>query len=244
MLRLAAALHSRGLAVTILHPETRAPDRRKLPADYRLVTIPDNIPPELAASEDIASFVFALNKNCAAPFRDYLAGALREEEEGEDGRLAFVVADVDWFAPLSVARELGVAALALMTTSAARFLVYLAYPSLCQKGYLPVQESNLNTAVQELPPFVVRDLDCVKDMAGHLPPRSPELPGAPLPIRRSAASSRVRSSRIRPSPPPRRPRRPACGILFRLPVASRESRAMACSYFDAVGHQAIKSLSP
>nr|BAJ91658.1 predicted protein [Hordeum vulgare subsp. vulgare] len=139
MLRLAAALHSRGLAVTILHPETRAPDRRKLPADYRLVTIPDNIPPELAASEDIASFVFALNKNCAAPFRDYLAGALREEEEGEDGRLAFVVADVDWFAPLSVARELGVAALALMTTSAARFLVYLAYPSLCQKGYLPVQ---------------------------------------------------------------------------------------------------------
>lgn len=139
MLRLAAALHSRGLAVTILHPETRAPDRRKLPADYRLVTIPDNISPELAASEDIASFVFALNKNCAAPFRDYLAGALRAEEEGEDGRVAFVVADVDWFAPLSVARELGVAALALMTSSAARFLVYLAYPSLCHKGYLPVQ---------------------------------------------------------------------------------------------------------
>ncbi|KAI4969909.1 hypothetical protein ZWY2020_000823 [Hordeum vulgare] len=143
MLRLAAALHSRGLAVTILHPETRAPDRRKLPADYRLVTIPDNIPPELAASEDIASFVFELNKNCAAPFRDYLTGALREEE-GEDGRLAFVVADVDWFAPLSVARELGLAALALMTSSAARFLVYMAYPSLCRKGYLPVQESNLN----------------------------------------------------------------------------------------------------
>uniref|UniRef100_A0A453T2E4 Glycosyltransferase n=3 Tax=Aegilops tauschii TaxID=37682 RepID=A0A453T2E4_AEGTS len=168
MLRLAAALYSRGLAITILHPETRAPDRRKLPADYRLVTIPDNIPPELAASEDIASFVFALNKNCAAPFRDYLAGALRAEEEGEDGRVAFVVADVDWFAPLSVARELGVAALALMTSSAARFLVYQAYPSLCRKGYLPVQESNFNTAVEELPPFLVRDLDRVMDMAQHL----------------------------------------------------------------------------
>ncbi|VAI92692.1 DIMBOA UDP-glucosyltransferase BX8-like [Triticum dicoccoides] len=166
MLRLAATLHSRGLAVTILHPETRAPDRRKLPADYRLVTIPDGISPELAASEDIASFVFALNKNCAAPFGDYLAGALRKEEE--DGRVAFVVADVDWFAPLSVARELGVAALALMTSSAARFLVYLAYPSLSHKGYLPVQESNFNTTVDELPPFVVRDLDCVMDMARHL----------------------------------------------------------------------------
>ena len=168
MLRLAAALHSRGLAITILHPETRAPDRRKLPADYRLVTIPDNIPPELAASGDVASFVFALNKNCAAPFRDYLAGALRAEEEGEDGRVAFVVADVDWFAPLSVARELGVAALALMTSSAARFLVYLAYPSLSHKGYLPVQESNFNTTVEELPPFLVRDLDRVMDMARHL----------------------------------------------------------------------------
>ncbi|XP_044444830.1 dolabradiene monooxygenase [Triticum aestivum] len=168
MLRLAAALHSRGLAVTILHPETRAPDRRKLPADYRLVTIPDNIPPELTASGDVASFVFTLNKNCAEPFRDYLAGALREEEKGEDGRVAFVVADVDWFAPLSVARELGVAALGLMTSSAARFLVYLAYPSLCRKGYLPVQESNFNTAVEELPPFVVQDLHRVMDMTRHL----------------------------------------------------------------------------
>ncbi|VAI92693.1 unnamed protein product [Triticum turgidum subsp. durum] len=166
MLRLAATLHSRGLAVTILHPETRAPDRRKLPADYRLVTIPDGISPELAASEDIASFVFALNKNCAAPFGDYLAGALRKEEE--DGRVAFVVADVDWFAPLSVARELGVAALALMTSSAARFLVYLAYPSLSHKGYLPVQDSNFNTAVEELPPFFVRDLHRVMDMTRHL----------------------------------------------------------------------------
>ncbi|VAI80572.1 unnamed protein product [Triticum turgidum subsp. durum] len=161
MLRLAAALHSRGLAVTILHPETRAPDRGKLPADYRLVTIPDNIPPEVAASRDVASFVFALNRNCAAAFRDYLAGALREEEEGEDGHVAFVVADVDWFVPLSVARELGVAALALMTSSAVRFLVYLAYPSLCHKGYLPVQ-------VEELPPFVVQDLHRVMDKTRHL----------------------------------------------------------------------------
>ncbi|EMS61256.1 UDP-glycosyltransferase 76F1 [Triticum urartu] len=161
MLRLAAALHSRGLAVTILHPETRAPERRKLPADYRLVTIPDNIPPEVAASRDVASFVFALNRNCAAAFRDYLAGALREEEEGEDGHVAFVVADVDWFVPLSVARELGVAALALMTSSAVRFLVYLAYPSLCHKGYLPVQ-------VEELPPFVVQDLHLVMDKTRHL----------------------------------------------------------------------------
>ncbi|KAF0897236.1 hypothetical protein E2562_034705 [Oryza meyeriana var. granulata] len=174
MLRLAAALHARGLAVTIVHTETRAPDRRNLPAGYELVVVPDGIPPELAASNDIPSFVFALNRNCEAPFRDILTGrrALREGEEaageGEAGRVvACVVADVDWFAPLAAARELGVPALALMTSSAARFRVYLAYPRLCEKGYLPVQESNLDTPVDELPPLLVRDLHVAMDTARH-----------------------------------------------------------------------------
>lgn len=169
MLRLAAALHDRGLAVTVVHTETRAPDRRSLPAGCELVTVPDGLPPELAASGDIPSFVFALNRNCAAPFRDLLAGALRQEEEEEDGGgVACVVADVDWFAPLAAARELGVPALALMTSSAARFRVYLAYPRLCEKGYLPVQESNLDMPVDKHPPLLVRDLHIMMDTSRHV----------------------------------------------------------------------------
>uniref|UniRef100_A0A0E0J1H7 Glycosyltransferase n=1 Tax=Oryza nivara TaxID=4536 RepID=A0A0E0J1H7_ORYNI len=169
MLRLAAALHDRGLAVTVVHTETRAPDRRSLPAGCELVTVPDGLPPELAASGDIPSFVFALNRNCAAPFRDLLAGALRQEEEEEDGGgVACVVADVDWFAPLAAARELGVPALALMTSSAARFRVYLEYPRLCEKGYLPVQESNLDMPVDKHPPLLVRDLHIMMDTSRHV----------------------------------------------------------------------------
>ncbi|KAL6883443.1 hypothetical protein ACP4OV_010857 [Aristida adscensionis] len=157
MLRLAAALHARGLAVTILHTETRAPDRRRLPAEFGLATIRDAVPPELAASGDVARFVLALNAGCAAPFRAFLAGA-RERD-----RVACVIADVDWFAPLAAARELGVPALALMTSSAAKLRVYLAFPRLEEKGYLPVRESNLDTPVDELPPFLVRDLHSMTD---------------------------------------------------------------------------------
>ncbi|KAL6592916.1 hypothetical protein ACP70R_049212 [Stipagrostis hirtigluma subsp. patula] len=167
MLRLAAALHARGLAVTVLHTETRAPDRRSLPAEYGFATVRDGVPPELAASDDdVAPFVLALNRGCAAPFRDYLAAALREDEEAAE-RVACVVADVDWFAPLAAARELGVPALALMTSSAARFRVYLALPRLEEKGYLPVRESNLDTPVEELPPFLIGDLHRVTDAARY-----------------------------------------------------------------------------
>ncbi|CAN6362897.1 unnamed protein product [Urochloa humidicola] len=154
MLRLAAALHARGLGITVVHTETRAPDRRKLPADFELFTIRDGVAPELAESDDVAPFVLALNKSCAAPFREYLAGA-RD--------VACVVADVDWFAPLGVARELGVKALPLMTSSAAKFRVYLAFPLLEEKGYLPIREANLDKEVKELPPLLVRDLHHEKD---------------------------------------------------------------------------------
>ncbi|OEL17323.1 DIMBOA UDP-glucosyltransferase BX8 [Dichanthelium oligosanthes] len=153
MLRLAAALHARGFAITVVHTETRAPDRRKLPVEYELVTIRDGVPPELAESDDVVPFVLALNRSCAAPFREYLAGA----------RVACVVADVDWFAPLAAARDLGVKALPLMTSSAAKFRVYLAFPILEEKGYLPIRESNLDTEVKELPPLLVRDLHHEKD---------------------------------------------------------------------------------
>uniref|UniRef100_A0A0D9XRR6 Glycosyltransferase n=1 Tax=Leersia perrieri TaxID=77586 RepID=A0A0D9XRR6_9ORYZ len=139
MLRLAAALHSRGgLAVTVVHTETRAAEaRRILPPGCALVTVPDGLTPDqLAASNDVPAFVTALNRNCLAPFRDILAAALGEEEEC----VVVVVADVDWYAPLAAAREMGVPALALMTSNAARFRVYLGYPRLCEKGYLPVQD--------------------------------------------------------------------------------------------------------
>jgi hypothetical protein len=100
------------------------------------VAIRDDVTPELAASDAVAPFVLALNESCTAPFREYLAGVGRS-------CVACVVADVDWFAPLAEAWELGVPALALMTSTAARFRVYLAFQRLEERGDLPVQGKDL-----------------------------------------------------------------------------------------------------
>ncbi|KAL6659735.1 hypothetical protein ACP70R_002564 [Stipagrostis hirtigluma subsp. patula] len=147
VLRLAGALHSRGLAITVFHTDLRAPD----PSDY-----PADAPAELVASEDIARLVTALNDGCAAPFRDRLAAMLAEAEEA--GGVLCVITDVVWYSAQAAARELGVPALGMMTSSAASFRTYMAYPTLIDKGYLPVQEGHRDDPVDELPPFRVKDL--------------------------------------------------------------------------------------
>jgi UDP-glucosyltransferase BX8/BX9 len=137
VLRLAGALHSRGLAVTVFHTEQRVPDPADYPEDYRFVSLPVEVPPELAASEDIARMGMAMNDASEAPFRDRLAALLAEE--AEDGGVLCVITDVVWYSAQAVARELGVPALGIMTASAAIFRVYMAYQTLIDKAYLPVQ---------------------------------------------------------------------------------------------------------
>ncbi|KAF0897234.1 hypothetical protein E2562_034703 [Oryza meyeriana var. granulata] len=120
MFRLAAVLHARGFPVTVHPPE------------YRFVAVPDAIPAELVASEDVA----ALNASCAAPFGDRLAALLAKE-----GGVRCVIADVLWYEPAAAARELGVPLLALMTSSASSFRMYMEYPVLIDRGFLPVNDN-------------------------------------------------------------------------------------------------------
>jgi UDP-glucosyltransferase BX9 len=77
-----------------------------------------------------------LNVSCAAPFKERLAALLAEEEPGS---VWCVITDVIWYSAQAVARELGVPALGFMTSSAASFRNFIAYPTLIEKGYLPVQ---------------------------------------------------------------------------------------------------------
>nr|ACD03238.1 UDP-glycosyltransferase UGT710E5 [Avena strigosa] len=153
MFRLAAALHARGHAITVLHTELHAPDPASYPSDYRFVGVGVPAAELPAASEDIAAFLVALNDSCAAAFKDRLAAMLAAE-----GSVCCVVTDVVWFSAQAAARELGVPALALMTSSAASFRTFMAYPALLANGHLPYDESRRDHLVEELPPFRVRDL--------------------------------------------------------------------------------------
>ncbi|RCV30178.1 hypothetical protein SETIT_6G073000v2 [Setaria italica] len=163
MLRLAGALHARGVAVTVFHTDLRAPDPTYYPSDYRFVPVPVHVPTELVGSEDIARFVMELNVSCAAPFKERLAALLAgEEEEEEAGGVQCVITDVIWYSAQAAARELGVPALGLMTSSAASFRNIMVYPTLIEKCYLPVQEEHKDDPVDVLPPFRVRDLQRIE----------------------------------------------------------------------------------
>ncbi|GJN18499.1 hypothetical protein PR202_gb05666 [Eleusine coracana subsp. coracana] len=104
MLRLAAALHGRGLAVTMLHADHCAPDPAAHPAAFRFVPIRRS----RTASASCSPTVMAYSACSAASFR-----------------------------------------------------TFVAYPTLLDKGYLPVQESRKEDLVHELPPLRVKDLQRV-----------------------------------------------------------------------------------
>ncbi|CAL4963056.1 unnamed protein product [Urochloa decumbens] len=161
VLRLAGALHARGVAVTVFHTDLRAPDPADYPSDYRFVSVPVHVPPELVASEDIARLVMELNASCAEPFKEHLTALLAEEGE-EAGGVRCVITDVIWYSAQAAARELGVPALGFMTSSAASFRNFMVYPALIEKGYLPVQEENKDDPVEVLPPFRVKDLQRIE----------------------------------------------------------------------------------
>ncbi|KAL6638173.1 hypothetical protein ACP70R_025745 [Stipagrostis hirtigluma subsp. patula] len=155
MFRLAGVLHARGFVVTVFHTHFNAPDPARHP-EYRFVPVPDGTSgPASAAIEDVVTHILELNRECEAAFQGRLAAVL--EEYSRDA-VACLVADAHWLSMVEVATRLGVPALTLRTGSAACFIGFLAYPMLCEKGYLPVQESQLDMVVTELPPYRVRDL--------------------------------------------------------------------------------------
>jgi hypothetical protein len=138
MLQLADLLRARGLAVTVLHTRSNAPDpaRHRHGPDLAFLPIHEAALPEEATSPgaDIVAQLLALNAACEAPFRDALASLLPG--------VACAVVDGQWYAALGAAARLGVPALALRTDSAATFRSMLAFPRLRDAGFIPIQGKN------------------------------------------------------------------------------------------------------
>ncbi|KAL6638171.1 hypothetical protein ACP70R_025743 [Stipagrostis hirtigluma subsp. patula] len=155
MFQLAGVLHARGFAITVIHTHFNAPDPARHP-EYRFIPVPDGTSgPASPAVEDVVAHMLVLNRECEAAFRDRLAAVL---EEYSRDTVACFVADAHLLSMVQAATRLGVPTLTLRTGSAACFICYLANPMLCEKGYLPVQESQIDMTVSELPPYRVGDL--------------------------------------------------------------------------------------
>ncbi|XP_072967342.1 UDP-glycosyltransferase 76B1-like [Typha angustifolia] len=154
MFHLASLLHSRGFAITIFHTHFNSPDPDNYPKSYRFIPVPDNLSDTVRSTKDGVAHIHALNKSCQASFRDILGELLSSEEES----VACVIFDAHWYALQAVAKKLGVATMVLRTGNATSFNLFMAFPLLLEKGYLPIQESQLDAFVSELPPLRVKDL--------------------------------------------------------------------------------------
>ncbi|CAN6203485.1 unnamed protein product [Urochloa humidicola] len=174
MFQLAGVLYSRGFAITVFHTHFNAPDASLHP-DYHFVPVPDGdgAPSPAADTPDTVhatvEHILSLNRACEAPFRERLAAVLDDAA----GAAACLVADAHLLTPLDVARRLGVPTLALRTGSAACFRCFTAFPTLCDRGYLPAAAAArgspelLDAPVAELPPYRVGDLPAAGSAAAH-----------------------------------------------------------------------------
>ncbi|XP_010923187.1 UDP-glycosyltransferase 76F1 [Elaeis guineensis] len=151
MFHLASLLHSRGFSITILHTNFNSPDPTNYP-NYHFVSVPSGL---TTSTDDVVAMILSLNANCEGPFRDQMS-RMRLERGGEP--IACVVVDALLYSGQAVAKQLGLPTLVLRTGSAASFNMFIAFPLLWKRGYLPIQDSRLEVPVNELPPLRVRDL--------------------------------------------------------------------------------------
>jgi hypothetical protein len=138
MLQLAELLRGRGLAVTVVRTTFNAPDAARHP-ELTFVPIHERLPD--AATDpgtDLVEQMLALNAACEAPFREALRRVVRV---GGWSEVACAVVDGQWYwyAALTAAAEVGVAALALRTDNAAALHCMLSYSRLRYSGYLPIK---------------------------------------------------------------------------------------------------------
>uniref|UniRef100_A0A0E0E9I7 Glycosyltransferase n=1 Tax=Oryza meridionalis TaxID=40149 RepID=A0A0E0E9I7_9ORYZ len=156
MLQLAELLRGRGLAVTVVRTTFNAPDAARHP-ELTFVPIHERLPD--AATDpgtDLVEQMLVLNAACEAPFREALRRVVRV---GGWSEVACAVVDGQWYwyAALTAAAEVGVAALALRTDNAAALHCMLSYSRLRYSGYLPIK-GNRDEVLPPVEPLRGRDL--------------------------------------------------------------------------------------
>lgn len=82
--------------------------------------------------------------------------------DAEEEPIACLITDAIWSFTQAVSDPLKLPRIVLRTSSISSFLAFAAFPLLRDRGYLPVQESQLEAPVPELSPLKVKDLPVIK----------------------------------------------------------------------------------
>uniref|UniRef100_A0A5B7AX51 Putative UDP-glucoronosyl/UDP-glucosyl transferase family protein n=1 Tax=Davidia involucrata TaxID=16924 RepID=A0A5B7AX51_DAVIN len=162
MLQLANILHSKGFSIVIIHTNFNSPNPSNFP-HFTFQPIPDGLLESSEASTtDVLALLSLLNVTCVSPFQECLARLLSDVLEEEP--IACLITDAMLHFTRAVADSLKLPRIVLRTGGVSSFVAFAAFPLLLEKGYLPIQNSQLEEPVQELPHLRVKDLPVIKTL--------------------------------------------------------------------------------
>ncbi|KAG5616119.1 hypothetical protein H5410_015943 [Solanum commersonii] len=164
MLQLANILHLNGFSITIILADNFNTTFNTIRANYphfTFHTISDGLSEDDKAKTDVdALFLLSLfNEKCAPHFTEALRQLVLE-----DPNIVCLISDSILHFTKAVADSLNLHRLVLRTGGVSSCLAYAAIPLLQNKAYFPIQgiESQLEEAVEELPPLRIKDLPIFK----------------------------------------------------------------------------------
>ncbi|XP_017984652.1 PREDICTED: UDP-glycosyltransferase 76C2 [Theobroma cacao] len=161
MFQLANTLHAKGFSITIIHTQFNSPNPSNYP-HFRFCSIADGLSENQVVSseiDDLIALVKILNSNCVTPFRDCLAKLLSSNVEDP---IVCLVTDALWHFTQPVADGLKLPRIVLRTSNVFSFLVHKSLPSLHERGYLSVQDSQAENHVPEFSPLKFKDIHRVE----------------------------------------------------------------------------------
>ncbi|KAF3952328.1 hypothetical protein CMV_022101 [Castanea mollissima] len=154
MLLLATILHSKGFSITIICTNFNSLNPSNFP-NFTFHSIPDGILESEASSKDVVFIAKLLNTKCVEPFRDCMVKLLSDVSEEP---ISCLISDAFFYFTQAVADSLKLPRVVLRTGGLSSFIVFAAFSLLRERGYLPIQDSQLEEPVAELPPLKIKDL--------------------------------------------------------------------------------------
>ncbi|KAM4104361.1 hypothetical protein ACJW30_06G151900 [Castanea mollissima] len=154
MLLLATILHSKGFSITIIHTNFNSLNPSHYP-NFTFHSIPDGLLESEASSSDLVALAKLLNIKCTDPFRDCMDKLLSDASEEP---ISCLISDSLFYFTQAVADSLKLPRVVFRTGGLSSLVVFAAFPLLRERGYLPIQDSQLEEPVAELPPLKIKDL--------------------------------------------------------------------------------------
>ena len=135
MLLLATILHSKGFSITIIHTNFNSLNPSNFP-NFTFHSIPDGILESEASSKGVIALAKLLNTKCVEPFRDCMVKLLSDVSEEP---ISCLISDAFFYFTQAVADSLRLPRVVLRTGGLSSFVVFVAFPLLRERGYLPIQ---------------------------------------------------------------------------------------------------------